>query len=420
MSGVHTNRTNSEKHAHVHVSYLKEESNVKASPLAFVIAAGILTASLQSGLASSDAPLSPANRSSAVTAAAHPEQQLPTLQQVREIINASAKSPVGEGEQLFMRSVNLDQDREPEIAAYTNGAVHLGMFYLLDRQSEQYQLIAEKAWNVPHFAPERWQFDRFDASEWNSEPLQAAGTVAGKRLFEVINRTGGTGLDSYEVHLCYLEDGTLREAWEGVLKQRVSLPGGGIHLQYGSYQVVEGGEQPVLLVWETTGQAPDGETLDRLQQAETRMQQYVFDGSRFVPADNSPYGAVTQFLQARVQGDRAQLVRTSSAELVVSNPWLSGPANLHPLHYVIEAAQSADDGIRYRVLLLIGSEQTTFAVEREELLVEQVGAAWRVTSVTRLAQSQLDQPVRPKADESSLAVPPSVFPPNSEKPHPVG
>ncbi|UFJ39813.1 hypothetical protein LOK74_17415 [Brevibacillus humidisoli] len=378
---------------------------MKTSRISLVIAAGVLAASLQTGMASSDdSPRSSVDNPSTVETVPGSKQQLPSQDQIKAVINASAEEPVDDSAELFMRVANLDDDPEPEIAAYTNDAVHLGMFYLLDRQGDAYNLIAEKAWNVPHFAPKRWYFSRFDAREWNSKEPMEVGKVAGKRLFEVINRTGGTGMDTYEVHLCYLENGTLHEAWSGILKERVSLPGGGTHLQFGNYQVVEDEGDPVLLVWETKGQAPDGEELDQLLQAETRMQQYTFDGSQFVPADHSPYTAANRFLEARLKRNPVQLMRTSSEALVESSPWLIGQANPHLLRYVIEEAQPEGDGVRYRVLLFYGNHQTTLAVESEQLLVEQVESEWRVTEITRLAQQQLGQLELPEADEASLAV----------------
>lgn len=118
-------------------------------------------------------------------------------QQVREWINAKAQEKASP-ESFSFQQVNLDEDENLEIISKQNDAVHIGSFYVLDRQTDdRYSLIAEKSWNVPRFQPERWDITRYeDDSEWNTRPAKELGLVAGKRLFETVNHTGGTGIDT--------------------------------------------------------------------------------------------------------------------------------------------------------------------------------------------------------------------------------
>lgn len=177
----------------------------------------------------------------------------PTRQQVMEWINEQAKDPITTDSFQF-QTVNLDDDDDMEIIAKHNGAVHIGSFYVLDRQKDgRYNLIAEESWNVPRFQLDHWDTTRYeDDSDWNSRPVQELGRVAGKRLFETINHTGGTGLDVYEAHLWYLQDGKLVEAWSGILQETSSIPGGQLFRTAGSYQLVGAdSEHPMLYTWQT-------------------------------------------------------------------------------------------------------------------------------------------------------------------------
>ncbi|MBO8165059.1 MAG: hypothetical protein H0Z34_15345 [Brevibacillus sp.] len=373
--------------------------------LSLAVAAGVLAAALQAGLFEADGYSQAASPVPHSADSPQIASELPDQEQLKALINASAKMQVDDDAKLLVQAANLDDDSDPEIAAYTNGAVHIGSFYLLDRQNGTYRLIAERAWNLPHFDPDRWDFRRFDNGEWNVKDADEIGKVAGIRLFEVINRTGGTGLDSYDVHLCYVENGELKEAWRGTLTERVSVPNEPTHLRYGEYQIVEEGEKPLLLVWETIGESPFGAGLERLQHAETHLKTYAFDGKTFVFSTDTPYSALSAFMEARISRNPVGLMRTSSEKLLAASPWLIGQPNPHLLDYRIEASTPAgEEAIRYEVLLFLGNHRTTLSLEREELLVEKNGEDWRVTGVTRLSQHPLRDLTLPEADESSLAV----------------
>jgi hypothetical protein len=170
-------------------------------------------------------------------------------------------------EGLSYELVNLDNDADLEIAAKIDGAVHLGHFFIFKQDLlGKYKLITEQSWKV-----ERCNF---------RNPLE----IEGKKLFEVVTRTGGTGLDIFDVHLVYLEDGTFVEAWQGTLFERSAALPGAYYRRIGSYQVDR--EANYLYAWETThqleqdGVTPKGE-------GKTTTNCYLFDGSFFNETDKT-------------------------------------------------------------------------------------------------------------------------------------
>ncbi|HBZ79064.1 MULTISPECIES: hypothetical protein [Brevibacillus] len=210
----------------------------------------------------------------------------PNPEQVIGWINASAKNLVALPNFDFQLA-NLDDDADWEIVAKQNSTVHLGTFYILDQKADRtYSLVAEKPWNVPHLQLERWDF----SSERNHPQLDPhasddSAEVAGKRLFETIDHTGGTGISAYEAHLWYMEKGKLVEAWSGVLKQTSSVPGGQLFQTLGNYQLLTDDEQhPALYYW-TTEQELDPDTGSPLSgKSSTKLQVYRFENGAFTLA----------------------------------------------------------------------------------------------------------------------------------------
>ncbi|CAM3410508.1 MULTISPECIES: hypothetical protein [Brevibacillus] len=203
--------------------------------------------------------------------------------QVREWINAKAQEEAST-ESFTFQQVNLDEDEDLEIIAKHNGAVHIGSFYVLDRQPDgRYSLIAEKSWNVPRFQLERWDVTRYeDDSEWNTRPAKELGIVAGKRLFETVNHTGGTGLDTYEAHLWYLENGQLVDAWNGTLQETSQVPGGQLFQTAGSYQLaLADSEHPVLYTWKLTQELDPESGVPLSDQLETTAEVLYFEQGMF-------------------------------------------------------------------------------------------------------------------------------------------
>ncbi|MFZ7103276.1 MAG: hypothetical protein ACOWWO_11570 [Peptococcaceae bacterium] len=161
---------------------------------------------------------------------------------------------------------NLDDDAEREIVAKIDGAVHLGQFFIFDQDARgDYKLITEQDWKV-----EQWDLDA---------PLE----LADKKIFKLISRTGGTGLDIFTEHLWYLAQGKFTEIWQGTLTERSMMAGPEtFRMKVGGYQVDVEGRR--LYQWETTyrlaedGVSPQGDL-------KTSTKVYLFNGSGFVRED---------------------------------------------------------------------------------------------------------------------------------------
>ncbi len=135
-------------------------------------------------------------------------------------------------EGLTFEEVNIDEDIEPEVLARIDGGVHLGDFFIFDKQADgSYQLIFEQPWQV-----ESWSMERFRAEGMNP-------------IFNIVTRTGGTGIDVIESHLMYMDDaGVWTEAWKGTLKDRSAFQDK-YHLVIGSYQFND--DHGELFYWQT-------------------------------------------------------------------------------------------------------------------------------------------------------------------------
>ncbi|MEF2967249.1 hypothetical protein V3851_15535 [Paenibacillus sp. M1] len=167
-------------------------------------------------------------------------------------------------EALSYVEVQLDEDAELEVIAGIDGGVHLGRFFIFDQTSNgAFTLVAERDWKVEELDPGMEK------------------DVELKKVFETVERTGGTGIDVYYAHLWYLENGEMKEAWQGTLKMRNAMLPGEHSLLAGGYQVIEN----TLYSWETiTKLADDDET--PLAGPETMLKVYRFDGSKFAENDN--------------------------------------------------------------------------------------------------------------------------------------
>ncbi|NTU33628.1 hypothetical protein HPY27_26060 [Brevibacillus sp. HB1.1] len=209
----------------------------------------------------------------------------PSKTQIMDWINKQAKNPVV-SDNFDFQLVNLDDDPEPEIAAKHNGSVHIGSFYVLDQKPDRtYALIAEEEWNPPRLQLDHWDYTR----EINSPAIDKNTEVeprllAEKRVFETVQHTGGSGISVYQANLWYLDKGRLVKAWEGLLRETVSVPGGQLFRTVGSYQIVHDDEaKPLLYHWQTKQELnPDtGELLPG--KPETTLQMYRWENGVFVP-----------------------------------------------------------------------------------------------------------------------------------------
>ncbi len=122
--------------------------------------------------------------------------------------------------------------------------------------------MAEQDWKVEH-----WYFD---------DPIK----IEGKKLFNLVTRTGGTGVDVFTDHLWYIEQGKFKEAWQGTIKERSMMSGPEtFYMKVGGYQVDAEGKR--LYAWETThrldqdGVSPQGDL-------KTSTKVYVFNGTSFM------------------------------------------------------------------------------------------------------------------------------------------
>lgn len=201
-------------------------------------------------------------------------------QQVTEWIKNQGKD---EDDSYFMEGlsydlVNIDADNELEVVAKIDGAVHLGQLFIFDKDSTgEYRLITEQDWKV-----ENWDFDN---------PIE----IEGKRIFRLVTRTGGTGIDVFNVHLCYLDKGNFIEAWQGTM-QECSVFQEKYYQKVCGYQVDHYSENKRLYAWETTLQyqlEQDGVTPKGEKKTATATKVYLFNGTTFMQeeaekADPSP------------------------------------------------------------------------------------------------------------------------------------
>ncbi|TCO67710.1 hypothetical protein [Marinisporobacter balticus] len=168
-------------------------------------------------------------------------------------------------EGLSYELVNLDNDPELEVVAKIVGGVHLGQFFIFDkRQDERYHLITEQDWKI---------------ESWNlSNPIANHVEVGNKKIFEIVTRTGGTGIDIYKVYLWYIEQGKFIEAWQGILKDRSSFRDDYL-FKIGNYQFND--ENDRIYAWLSSYKyQSDGVTLKEKFGTNTMI--YKFDGTHFV------------------------------------------------------------------------------------------------------------------------------------------
>jgi hypothetical protein len=165
-------------------------------------------------------------------------------------------------EGLWVEEANLDEDPEAEVLARIDGGVHLGSFFIFDKQSSgSYQLIYEQPWHV-------------DA--WGEEYFRADGM---NPLFRIVTRTGGTGMDVREAHLMYMSDtGAWTEAWKGTLKDRTVFQDN-YHIVMGSYGFND--DNGELLYWQTEMNA-SAENPDQVKDTRTTQKVFKLQQGRFV------------------------------------------------------------------------------------------------------------------------------------------
>ncbi len=160
------------------------------------------------------------NRAVRINSSQEPICKPLSKEQIETLIQAQGKhkdSYYFEG--LSYDFVNIDDAADQEIIAKIDGAVHLGNFFIFGKDANgNYKLTTEQGWKV-----EKWDFDN---------PLG----VGGNKLFKLVTRTGGTGLDVVNIHLAYIKENKFVEAWQGTLFERSAMLPGAQYKKIGSYQ----------------------------------------------------------------------------------------------------------------------------------------------------------------------------------------
>jgi len=203
--------------------------------------------------------------------------KLVTPQQVARWIKEQGKSDPDSYylDGLTYELANIDADEALELVAKIDGGVHLGQFFIFDRNGKgTYQLITEQNWKV-----DSWDF---------THPIELAGENKG--IFKLVTRDGGTGIDQFTARLCYLEQDQFIEAWRGILLERSTMARDAYYQKTGSYQVDDQSKR--LYAWETAHRL-DRDGVTPLGELQTVTGVYVFNGTVFAePAQENNLGAV--------------------------------------------------------------------------------------------------------------------------------
>ncbi|MBU3188370.1 hypothetical protein K9O30_03215 [Clostridium bowmanii] len=163
---------------------------------------------------------------------------------------------------LSYKVANIDKDDDFEIVAKIDGGVHVGYFFIFDKNSQgKYSLVAEKDWKV-----EKW-----DLEYWHD-------LNGGNKAYEMTTRAGGSGMDIFYGHVWYLKDSKFVEAWIGTLKERTAFQDI-LGLKIGGYQI--NSDDLRLYAW-TTKYATKISTNKPLAKPTTIVSIFKFNGVKYV------------------------------------------------------------------------------------------------------------------------------------------
>ncbi|MGG1660513.1 hypothetical protein [Brevibacillus sp. NRS-1366] len=142
--------------------------------------------------------------------------------QIKQWIQQQSKKKDHYFEHLTFQTTNLDDDDALEVVATLTGGVHIGSFFLFDKQENgQYQLLTEQPWKI----------EKLDLE-------QPITYLHGKKLYQTVHRTGGTGVSVEIAVLWFMDKGQLVEAWSGTLKETSTFQDE-YYAQLGSYHIFE-------------------------------------------------------------------------------------------------------------------------------------------------------------------------------------
>lgn len=165
-------------------------------------------------------------------------------------------------EHLSFQLINVDNDDDLEIIAHTFGGVHLGYFFLFDKDvSGKYLLAAERFWKV-----EKLSFDSFP------------NLLGGIKLHELTELSGGSDLSILTAHLWYMKDGKFIEAWKGKLKEE-SVFQDNYALTVGGYQYIQTFSH--LYTWSSNYLINTNTNIPK-EKPTTTVSIYKFDGNKFI------------------------------------------------------------------------------------------------------------------------------------------
>ena len=165
-------------------------------------------------------------------------------------------------EGLSYKVANIDKDDDFEIVAKIDSGVHVGYFFVFDKNSQgKYSLVAEKDWKV-----EKW-----DLEYWYN-------LNGGIKAYEMTTRAGGSGIDIFYGHVWYLKDGKFVDAWMGTLKERTAFQDI-LNLKIGSYQI--NSDDSRLYAW-TTKYSTKMSTNTPMAKPTTTVSIFKFDGIKYV------------------------------------------------------------------------------------------------------------------------------------------
>lgn len=163
---------------------------------------------------------------------------------------------------LSYQLINVDNDDDLEIIAQTVGGVRLGCFFLFDKKTYgKYSFVAERFWKI----------EKLNFAEYPN-------LIGDIKLNELIERSGGSGVDIYTAHLWYLKEGKFIEAWEGTVKER-SFFQDNYYLGVGGYQYVN--ELDNLYTW-LSNYSIEIDTNTQIEKPMTTVSIYRFDGNKFI------------------------------------------------------------------------------------------------------------------------------------------
>ncbi|MBK5240335.1 hypothetical protein [Clostridium sp.] len=192
------------------------------------------------------------------------ESSLPKVskEEVIKLINTHGTKGPYYFEGLSYKVANIDKDNDFEIVAKIDGGVHVGYFFIFDKNNQgKYSLVAEKDWKVEKLDLEYWH-------NLNGE----------NKAYEMTTRSGGSGMDVFHGHVWYLKDRKFVEAWMGTLKERTAFQDI-LSLQIGGYQI--NSDDLRLYAW-TTKYGTKISTNTLMTKPTTIVSIFKFDGVKYV------------------------------------------------------------------------------------------------------------------------------------------